>query len=578
MFLLRKNRQGAGRLRKQSYTLSLAFTILLFGSWAEYSRAQLPKIPTPEPKTEPAAPLDPLGRQTPRSSLLNLMKYTTDGDYATAAHFLQLPPGENLVELTKEFRTLNPDFQGSINLISDDPNGSVEAGLPPGQVRAGVVKVGDTTADMILVRVDDPVAGKIWLVSRASVASIPKLYALREREKPTETSRMRLALQSGPVIFGMPSTLWLCWLLSIPLAWLLAWLSTFVLSAPRRAWCKLRKIPFRTVWDTPLGMPLRCMIAILLHGFFVYLLQPPLLYRVYYVRLLAAFLVACFGWLASRLSDQGFERALNRTRAHLRGGESILILMQRLNHVGILIIALLVALAFLGLNVTTALAGLGIGGLAVALAAQKTLENLIGGISLLLDRAVQVGDFCKIGDRLGTVEDIGLRSLKLRTLDQNLLVVPNGALAQMQFENMKARPKLLISQSFSLRIETRLEQLRFVLESVQTMLNKEPAIEPRTSRVRVTGFSGAAFEMELFAYGKTSDWTELTAIRQDILLKIAGIVEAAGTRFAAPTRLTYQAEDPGLDTDRANDIVRQVTELRANNAFPFPGEVQVATK
>jgi MscS family membrane protein len=84
--------------------------------------------------------------------------------------------------------------------------------------------------------------------------------------------------------------------------------------------------------------------------------------------------------------------------------------------------------------------------------------------------------------------------------------------------------------------------------------------------------------MELFAYGKTSDWTELTAIRQDILLKIAGIVEGAGTRFAAPTRLAYQAEDPGLDTDRANDIVRQVTELRANNAFPFPGEVQVATK
>jgi MscS family membrane protein len=214
----------------------------------------------------------------------------------------------------------------------------------------------------------------------------------------------------------------------------------------------------------------------------------------------------------------------------------------------------------------------------VALAAQKTLENLIGGVSLLLDKAIQVGDFCKIGDRLGTVEDIGLRSLKLRTLDQNLLVVPNGALAQMQFENMKARPKLLISQSFSLRIETRLEQLRFVLESVQTMLNEEPAIESGTSRVRVTGFSGAAFEMELFAFGKTSDWTELTAIRQDVLLKIAAIVEAAGTRFAAPTRLMYQSEDPGLDTDRANDIVRQVTELRANNAFPFPGEVQVATK
>jgi MscS family membrane protein len=228
--------------------------------------------------------------------------------------------------------------------------------------------------------------------------------------------------------------------------------------------------------------------------------------------------------------------------------------------------------------VTTTLAGLGIGGLAIARAAQKTLENLIGGLSLLLDKAVQTGDFCKIGDRVGKVEDIGLRSLKLRLLDQNLLVVPNGVLAQMQFENMKERPKLLINQTFSLRIETEVEQLRFVLDRVQKMLDEEPAIEAGTSRVRVTNFAGAAFELELFAYGKTSEWPELTAIRQDVILKIAGIVEAAGTRFAAPTRLTYQSKDPGVDADKASDIVRQVAELRANHAFRIPGEVQTVSK
>ena len=169
--------------------------------------------------------------------------------------------------------------------------------------------------------------------------------------------------------------------------------------------------------------------------------------------------------------------------------------MQRMNHVGILIIALLVALAFLGLNVTTALAGLGIGGLAVALAAQKTLENLIGGISLLLDRAIQVGDFCKIGDRVGTVADIGLRSLKLRTLDQNLLVVPNGVLAQMQFENMKARPKLLLQQTFSLRIETRVEQLRFVLDGVEKMLNEDPSDRIRKLKIASNQFRRRGFRI-----------------------------------------------------------------------------------
>ena len=235
------------------------------------------------------------------------MKYETIGDYVTAARFLQLPPGENLSELTKEFRVLYPNFQGSINLVSDDPNGSVEAGLPPGQERAGVLSVGGITANVILVRVDDPVGAKYGWFRGRRLASIPRLYARLQSEKPTEAKRIRLALLSGPMILGMSSRQWLCWLLSIPLAWLLAWLSTFLLSAPRRAWCTAAQtFPSFTVWDTPLGMPLRCMIAILLHGLFVYLLQPPLLYRVYYVRFLAALLAACFGWLTSRLSDQGF--------------------------------------------------------------------------------------------------------------------------------------------------------------------------------------------------------------------------------------------------------------------------------
>ena len=143
MSLLRRYRKGVGRLLKQTYTLRFFFVFLLFGGWALSSPAQLPKLPTPEPKAEPAPPQDPLGRQTPRSSLINFMKYETSGDYATAARFLQLPPGENLPELIKEFRALYPNFQGSINLISDDPNGSVEPGLPPGQERVGVMKVGD---------------------------------------------------------------------------------------------------------------------------------------------------------------------------------------------------------------------------------------------------------------------------------------------------------------------------------------------------------------------------------------------------------------------------------------------------
>jgi MscS family membrane protein len=575
----RKSRERAGLLVIQVYLLRLAVAVVVLAGSTLYSRGQLPTSAPPPANPEPVAKVDPLGRETPKGSLIGFLTYLRRGDYTTAARYLQLPTGQktDLVQLAKELRVLYPSFQGNIQLLSDNPNGSVDSKLPPGQVRAGVIAVGDMNADVILVRVDDPASGKIWLLSENTLTNIPKLYAAVERRAPTATDRFRTALLSGPQLLGMSSRQWLGWLLSIPISWLLAWMLALLISAPRRVWCRIRNVPFRTLWESPPGMPLKCMIAVLLHGFFVNLLHLPLSYRLYYVRFIAALLVGCVGWLLSTLSDQGFDLALYRARTYRRGGESILSLMKTLTRIGMFIIAFIAALAFLGVNVKGALTGLGIGGLAVAFAAQKTLENVVGGVSLLLDKAIHVGDFCKIGDRLGAVEEIGLRSLKLRTLDQNLLVVPNGSLAQMQFENLQSRPKLLINQNLSLRMETRVEQLQFVLHSVQTMLNEHAAIESGTSRFRVTNLAGGVFEFELFAYGKTGDWAQLTAIRQDILFKIVGIVEAAGTRFAPPARLTYQHEDAGIDAEKANNIARRLVELRAGDAIQFPDEVQTGT-
>jgi MscS family membrane protein len=581
MSLLRENRSGISKSFVRTHPLEIALAAFSFLGSAAYSTAQLPKFATKPPThSEPSATIDPLGRQTPRSAVMGFLKYEERQDFATAAHYLQPTPGQetNLAQLARELKALQTRFRSNISLLSDDANGTVEAGLPPGQVRAGVLAVGGTTTDVILVRVDDPASGKIWLISKETVARIPELYAQMESEGPTAADRIMPAALTGRRVLGMSLAQWLGWLLSIPISWSLAWLLSFLLSAPRRVWSKLRRAPLGTIWETPIGMPLRCIMAILLHSLFVYLLEPPLLYRVYYFRFMAALLLGCFAWLGSRITDRGFDLAVNRTRTQRRGGESILILMQRLTHVVMLISVFVAALAILGLDVKTALAGLGIGGLAIALAAQKTLENLIGGVSLLMDKAIQVGDFCQIGGRFGTVEDIGLRSLKLRTLDQNLLVIPNGSLAQMQFENMMNRRKLLLHQNFSLRIETQVEQLRFVLDRVQSMLDKHPEIESGSSRIRVSGFAGASFDLELFAYGKTGDAAEFTAIRQDVILKIVDIVEAAGTGFAAPTQLMYMSRDTGIDAEKANGIVRRVTELRASDDFRFPGETRTGTQ
>jgi MscS family membrane protein len=565
----------------KTYAFAVALAIFVFVGSTAKSPAQLPtSAPPPPAKAEPTTPIDPLGRTTPRGAVMGLLKCTETEDYETAARYFQPTPGQdtNLVQRARELYALHGRFKGSIGLLSDDPNGSVEPGLPPGEVRAGVLAVGGATLDVILVRVNDPESGNIWLISKETVANIPTLYAQLKTEAPALADRIVPAALTGRRLLRMSLAQWLEWFLSIPISWLLAWLMAFLLTVPERIRHKLQKLPFRPVWETRHGMPLKCILAILLHAVFVYLLGPPLLYRVYYSRFLATLLMGCFLWLLSTITDRSFEHAVNRTRTQHGGGESILIVMQRLTRIMLLIIASVAALGLFGINVKTTLAGLGIGGLAIALAAQKTLENLIGGVSLLMDKAIRVGDFCQIGDQLGTVEDIGLRSLKLRTLDQNLSVVPNGSLAQMQFQNMARRSKLLINQTFSLRIETRAEQLRFVLDHVQSMLDQHPAIESGSGRVRVMSFVGSAFQMELFAYGKTGDWAQFTGIRQDVILKIAEIVEASGTRFAAPTQLTYLSRDKGIAAEKAQDIVGRVTELRARDVVKFPGEAQTGTE
>src|SRR5271165_3646404 len=332
MPFLIENRLGISKSLSWPYTLGAVLALFLFAGSAAYSPAQIPV--SPPAKAEPTAKIDPLGRETPRRAVMGLLKYSERQDFTNAARYLQPTPGQdtNLVQRAKELQALHSRFKGDIALLSDDPNGTVETGLPPGQVRAGVLAVGGTTRDVILVRVDDPTSGKIWLVSKETVASIPELYAQMESEGPTAVDRIVPAALTGRHLLDMSLAQWLGWLLSIPISWLLAWLLAFLLSAPRRVWYKLRDLPFRTVWDTPLGMPLKCILAVLIHGIFVYLLDPPLLYRAYYFRFLAALLAGCIAWLVSRIIDRGFDHAVKRTRQR-GGGESILVMMQRITRI-----------------------------------------------------------------------------------------------------------------------------------------------------------------------------------------------------------------------------------------------------
>ena len=224
----------------------------------------------------------------------------------------------------------------------------------------------------------------------------------------------------------------------------------------------------------------------------------------------------------------------------------------------------------IGLPVLSVLAGLGIGGIAVALAVRPTLENLIGGVILYIDRPVKVGDFCTFGDQTGTVEAIGIRSTQLRALDRTLISVPNAQFADMKIINWAECDEMLAHSVVGLRYETTLDQLRFLLVEIRRMLHAHPRINSDTVRVRFTGFGESSLTIDIRAYVMTREWNDFFAVREDIYFRIYEIVGRSGTSFAFPSQTLYVRRDTGVDQARAEEIENTVAEWRQNGRLPFP--------
>ncbi len=224
----------------------------------------------------------------------------------------------------------------------------------------------------------------------------------------------------------------------------------------------------------------------------------------------------------------------------------------------------------LGVPVYGIVAGLGVGGLAIALAAQPTIENLLGGLSLFADKPVRVGDFCKYGDGLGIVEAIGLRSTRIRGIDRTLTTIPNAVLAKMPIVNFTRRDQMLIQTVIGLRYETTPEQLRYVLVKLREMLLGHPRVNPDPARARFVGFGDSSLNIEVYAYVTTRDWAEFLGIREDILLRVMEIVEQGGASIAFPSQTLYLGRDPGADETKTRAAEADVRAWREQGSLPFP--------
>jgi MscS family membrane protein len=252
--------------------------------------------------------------------------------------------------------------------------------------------------------------------------------------------------------------------------------------------------------------------------------------RQFWIRVATVVGVLALVWLYIRITDTlaaVMARRLRRT--NVPGRIALLQLLQGLSKALAIIAGALIILYMGGVNLTAVLTGLGVGGIAIAFAAQKTLENLFGTIMVVSDRVVGVGDFCRIGDTLGTIEEVGLRSTRVRTLAHTVLTVPNGQLAGMSLENFATRQRILLNQTIALRYDTTAEQLSDVLEGIRRLLDQHPKVE--SARVRFVRFGAASVDLEVFAYVVKSEFPVFLEIQEDLLLRIMRIIRSEWQRF-----------------------------------------------
>jgi MscS family membrane protein len=288
--------------------------------------------------------------------------------------------------------------------------------------------------------------------------------------------------------------------------------------------------------------PIRILLLAAIIRWLLTQLSLPLLARQFWFSTASIITIAGCVWLSILLNGRVEEYVSRRLQVRkLAGTTSVLRLARRAIDGLIVFAGVMVTLYYFGVKPTAALAGLGVGGIAVAFAAQKTLENVIGGISIILDGAVRVGDSLSVGDILGTVDDIGLRSTRIRTLDRSMVSVPNGQIANLSLKNLSARDRFWFHPILRLGYGTTSEQMTAVLESIRTLLGETRLVDPASVHVRFLNFGTSFLEVEVFAYILARDWNKFLEIQEGILLRIMRCVESAGVHMALPSQTIFVA-------------------------------------
>ncbi|KAA3437602.1 mechanosensitive ion channel family protein [Rufibacter hautae] len=552
------------------YFLLFALTLLSLPALAQ----EQAKDTTVAEVLEPDWPLDTLGRRTPRGAVQGFIRSIADENYEKAALYLNLDSTldqkQNGAKLAHALQRLL-DQSGEIipySLLNDSYEGREDDNLGPNLERVGEATVNGEEFDLFLEKLEDAEGGPIWLFSSQTVQRIPQV--IEEADKPLADKVMpQVAVETK--WNGVPVGQWFFLLLIAVLAYAASWVViktvVFIL---KRSWRRAREEHIAAIIQA-FSLPIQLYLALWLFIGTTQRVGISIIVRQQFSQLTVLIGLAVFLLLLWRLIEvmaQYLERRLTRKRN--QAALSAVLFLRRGAKIAIVVFGVIAFLGTLGFDVTTGLAALGIGGIALALGAQKTVENFVGSVTLIADQPIRVGDFCKVGETTGTVESIGMRSTRLRTNDRTVVTIPNGDFSSQRIENYAHRDRVWFHPTFGVRCDTSPDQIRYLLVELRSILYAHPKIDPESARVRFVGVGASSYNLEVFSYVLTADYNEFLEIQEDLLLRMLDVIDASGSGLAFPSQTLYLGRDTGLSEEKTQAAQEKVNQWRTADDLPLP--------
>ncbi|MBM3984160.1 MAG: mechanosensitive ion channel family protein [Planctomycetes bacterium] len=484
---------------------------------------------------------DQVASDSPRAALEGFLDKARAGDFEAAARWLELsadaPSGDG-PRLARRLRfVLDHHVWFDMSQVSGESGGRADDGLTPDTEEVGAIRSRAGVDEPVrLVRVEDA-AGARWLFSAATVARVDHWFG-RLPDRWILEHLPRPLLQAGP--FDILAWQWIALPAALLAAWFLGWfLARFTRSV-------LARLVARTqaTWDDAvlarIGGPLTLVWLIAVLHLLLPLVGLPAPVEETARQMLRAGLFFVVFWALMRSVDVAVQVVAESqwTEQH-PAARSLLPLGGRVLKMLVLALAVVSALSELGFPVASLVAGLGIGGLALALAAQKTVENLVGAFSIGMDQPMKEGDLVRIGEHMGHVEMIGLRSTRLRTLDRTLITIPNAQVSEQRVESFAARDRIRLATTIGVEYGTTRAQLARILAGFERVMRGHPHIWPETVVARFASYGESSLDIEVLCWFQTTDYNEFRVCREEVLLGFMEVVEQAGSAFAFPTRTVH---------------------------------------